>query len=108
MEDQYIVAWTVYVAAGAGCCLVWWRLTGFIGSRGIREILRGLAIVLIFTPWYAGESPEFYAPAIVVLLLDLMLEGAKSGMKGGIVLLFATFLMLLVLTVRQLRRSRRP
>jgi hypothetical protein len=98
----------VYVAAGAGCCLVWWRLTGFIGSRGIREILRGLAIVLIFTPWYAGESPEFYAPAIVVLLLDLMLEGAKSGMKGGIVLLFATFLMLLVLTVRQLRRSRRP
>lgn len=108
MEDQYIVAWTVYVAAGVGWCLVWWRLTGFIGSRGVREILRGLAIVLIFTPWYAGESPEFYAPAIVVLLLDLMLEGARSGMKGGIVLLIATFFMLLVLTVRQLRRSRRP
>ncbi|MEX0942158.1 MAG: hypothetical protein WD002_06380 [Pseudomonadales bacterium] len=104
MGNEYMIAWTLYLAAGVGCCLVWWRLTRFIGSRGLREILRGLLIVLIFTPWYAGESPEFYAPAIVVLLMDLLLEGARSGMKGGIALLFATFFMLLVLTVRQLRR----
>jgi len=63
-------------------------------------------VVLIFTPWYAGDSPEFYAPAFVVLLLDVLLEGVKSGMKGGIALLVATFLMLLVITVRQYIRAK--
>ncbi|MCB1647078.1 MAG: hypothetical protein KDI36_16575, partial [Pseudomonadales bacterium] len=64
-------------------------------------------LVLIFTPWYAGDTPEFYAPAIFVLGMDLLLEGAKSGMKGGLALLVATFLMLLVLTTRLLLRRRK-
>jgi predicted dithiol-disulfide oxidoreductase (DUF899 family) len=106
---EYLVAWTVYAIAGICCCIVWWKMTKGIGSRGLREILRGIAVVLVFTPWYAGDSPEFYAPAIVVLMMDLLLEGAKSGMKGGIALLFSTFFMLLFLTVRQLwgRRQNR-
>ena len=62
--------------------------------------------MVVFTPWYAGDSPEFYAPAIVVLLLDLLLEGAKSGMKGGIALLLSTFMMLLIITVRQYLRAK--
>lgn len=103
---EYVVAWTIYAVAGIGCSVVWWKITSMIGNRGWREILRGLVVVLIFTPWYAGESPEFYAPAVVVLLMDVMLEGTRSGMKGGVALLFATFLMLLVLTVREVRRRR--
>jgi len=104
---EYLVAWAVYCLAGAGCCVVWWKITSFISHRGWRELLRGIAVVIIFTPWYAGESPEFYAPAIVVLLMDLLLEGAKAGMKGGIALLFSSFAMLLVLTIRILRSNRR-
>lgn len=103
---EYVVAWTIYVVAGIGCSVVWWKITSAIRSRGWREILRGLVVVLVFTPWYAGESPEFFAPAVVVLLMDVMLEGTRSGMKGGVVLLFATFVMLLVLTARELRRRR--
>ena len=52
------------------------------------------------------ESSEFYAPAIVVLLMDLLLEGTKSGMKGGVALIFALFSMLLILTIRQILRNR--
>ncbi|MCH7743948.1 MAG: hypothetical protein IIB71_14935 [Proteobacteria bacterium] len=102
---EYPVAWAVYCASGVGCCVVWWKITSFISHRGWRELLRGIVIVVIFTPWYAGESPEFYAPAIVVLLMDLLLEGAKAGMKGGIALLFSSFVMLLVLTARLIRRN---
>ncbi len=69
--------------------------------------MRGIVVVVIFTPWYAGESPEFFAPAIVVLLMDLLLEGARAGMKGGIALLFSSFLMLLILTARLVLSNRK-
>ena len=104
---EYVIAWGVYFTAGFGCCVVWWKMTSFISHRGWRELLRGIAVVVIFTPWYAGESPEFFAPAIVVLLMDLLLEGAKAGMKGGIALLFSSFVMLLVLTARLVRSNRK-
>jgi len=105
-DYQYVIAWLVYGLAGCGCCVFWWKVTSVLRHRGWRDLLRGIVVVLIFTPWYAGESPEFYAPAVVVLFMDLFLEGAKSGMKGGIALLFTTFFMLIVLTIRQFLRNR--
>lgn len=105
-HSEYILAWLVYCTAGLGCCAFWWKVTGFLSHRGWRDLLRGLSLVIIFTPWYAGEFPEFYAPAFVVLLMDLLLEGAKSGMKGGVALLIASFVMLSVITVRQFLRNR--
>ncbi len=106
VSSEYVLAWSVYVIAGGGCCLVWWKLTSLIRNRGWREILRGLCFVLIFTPWYAGDTAEFYAPAVVVLLMDVLLEGTASGLKGGVALLVSTFLMLLVLVARELLRRR--
>ncbi len=103
-HSEYIIAWLIYLVAGIGCCAFWWKVTGFLNHRGWRDLLRGLALVVIFTPWYAGDTPEFYAPAIVVLMFDLLLEGAKSGMKGGVALLVALFVMLLVITIRQYLR----
>ena len=105
--NEYVIAWSIYLLAGLGCCTVWWKITSFIHHKGWRALLRGVPVVLIFTPWYAGESPEFYAPAIVVLLMDLLLEGARAGMKGGIALLVASFVMLLVLTIRMIRTHNR-
>lgn len=104
--SEYWIAWLIYGVAGLGCCAFWWKITSFLRHRGWRDLLRGLALVVIFTPWYAGDSAEFYAPAFVVLLLDLLLEGAKSGMKGGIALLLSTFMMLMIITVRQYLRAK--
>ncbi len=97
-DYQYLIAWMIYIIAGVGCCAVWWKITSFIRHRGWRDLSRGIVIVLIFTPWYAGESAEFYAPAVVVLLMDMLLEGAKAGMKGGLALLVSSFVMLIMLT----------
>jgi len=107
LSAEYLIAWSVYFLAAVGCCIVWWKITSFVASRSWRELLRGVAVVLAFTPWYAGDTPEFWAPAIVVLLMDLLLEGTASGLKGGVALLVATFLMLLVLTIRALTRRGR-
>ena len=105
-DNQYMLAWLTYFCAAVGCCVFWWKVTSFVKNAGWRDLLRGFAVVVLFTPWYAGESSEFYAPAIVVLLMDLLLEGTKSGMKGGVALIFALFSMLLILTIRQILRNR--
>ncbi|HJN52477.1 MAG: hypothetical protein QGI68_03360 [Pseudomonadales bacterium] len=103
---DYLIAWMVYLLAGAGCCLVWWRLTRGLTSKSLRDLLRGVAVVLIFTPWFAGDSDEFLAPAIVVLLFDLLLAGVKNGLQGGLILLSMLFVMVLFLTVKLLLRKR--
>lgn len=102
LESEHLLGWLVYFTAGVVCCIIWWRLTSYIHHRGWRDLLRGLVVVVIFTPWYAGDAHEFLAPAIVVLVMDLMLEGATAGMKGGVVLLFSIFVMLMLLTGRAL------
>ena len=99
-ENQYHIAWSIYLLSGFFCCFVWWRLTSYITHRGWRDLGRGFVVIFIFTPWYAGDTSDFLAPAVIVLLMDLLLEGAKSGMRGGIVLLFSSFLMLVLLTIR--------
>ncbi len=106
MTTEYLIAWAVYYAAAACCLLVWWRMTSFMSAGSYRDLARGVMTVILLTPWYAGDSPEFYAPAIMVLGMDLLLEGTESGLKGGIALLVATFLMLVVLLVLRLRRGR--
>ncbi len=103
---DYLIAWLIYLLAGVGCCLVWWRATRGLTQKALRDLLRGFPVVLIFTPWYAGGTDEFFAPAIVVLLFDVMLAGAKNGLKGGVVLLSMLFLVLLFLTVKQFQRKR--
>jgi len=104
---EYLLAWTVYVLSGIGCAFVWWKLTSGIRNRGWQDLCRGLVLVLIFTPWYTGEDIRIYAPAFLILLMDLLLEGAKSGFHGGVALLFSSFFMLLVLAIR-LYFYRRP
>lgn len=103
---DYLVAWGLYLIAGVGCMAVWLKITSFLHHSGWRDLARGIAIVLIFTPWIAGESAQYYAPALVVMLMDLTLAGTASGLQGGVALLISAFVMLLVLTIRQYRRSR--
>lgn len=103
MSHEYFAPWVIYIVAGIGCCVVWWKITGrLVRIRLLRDLLRGIAVVAVFTPWYATPAAEHYAPASVVLLMDVLLEGAKGGLKGGLALLFMLFVMLLVLALRQI------
>ena len=107
IETEHLLGWLVYIAAGIACGFIWWQLTSYIRHGGWRDLLRGVFVVVIFTPWYAGDAHEFLAPAVVVLLMDLLLEGATAGIKGGVALLFSSFAMLVVLTIRALLFKRR-
>ena len=107
LSVEYLLAWAVYTFSGIGCAWVWWKLTASIQNRGWQDLLRGLVIVLIFTPWFAGDDLRIYAPAFLILAMDLLLEGAEGGLQGGVALMFSSFLMFLVLSIR-LYLYRRP
>lgn len=103
---QYVIAWVIYCLAGLGCSLVCWKVTSYMRNYSWRGLIRGTVLVLIFTPWYTQQSTLFFAPAILILFMDLLIEGAKSGLRGGLVILTSLFVMLVILTIRQYLRRR--
>ena len=106
MEVQYLVAWLIYIVSGG---LFTWVVIVF--SRSVRAWLRdlivGSAMVLIFTPWHFGDSSQYWAPALLVLLMDVLLEGTETGLQGGVVILCMTTAMVGVVLIRMLLRRRK-
>jgi hypothetical protein len=99
IPSSYLLPWAVYVAAGVAFCAFWWRATSGIGQDPGRRLLRGLAIVLIFTPWFAGDSPEHFAPALLVLVFELLIVDTSLGARAALALGTAMAFMLIGLAV---------
>jgi len=104
---DYVAAWIVYLVAGGGIALIFWRLSAGMRQVALRDLLRWILLVLIFTPWYAGPAYDFLAPAAAVLMFDVLLNESESGFASGIVLLVLILLVILALIVRELWRGRK-
>jgi hypothetical protein len=100
-EHQSFIAWSVYVVSGLIFSLFCWRVTRLVAHRGWRELLRGISLVLIYTPWFTSEAHEHLAPAMVVVLIDLLLGPSDNGLAGSLALLLATAGMLVLLIGRR-------
>lgn len=105
-EYQHVIAWATYVLAGAVFCAFWWKFTRAISHGGWRDLLRGLVLVTIYTPWYIGESHEHVAPAAMVLAMDLLLGSSSNGLAASLALLVCAALMLIVLIIRRFHGRR--
>lgn len=103
---QYHIAWTVYLAAGVAFCVCFWKLTGHIRHPGWRDLTRGFTLVVIGTPWFVSDAELHLAPATVVVLMDLLIGSTDNGLRATLVLLVALAVMLGILIVRQIQRSR--
>ncbi len=98
---QYFVAWTMYIGSGLIFSLFWWKITKLVAHRGWRELLRGISLVVIYTPWFTSEAHEHLAPAMVVVLIDVLLGTSDNGLAGSLALLLATAAMLATLIGRR-------
>ncbi|EXF93968.1 MFS transporter [Pseudomonas fluorescens HK44] len=72
-ENDYLIAWGLYAFAALGCLLVWMRLTRWMW-RWLREPLRLLVVVLLFSPTIIDPVKEKFAPAIAITALDLLFK----------------------------------
>ena len=105
VEHQSVIAWSVYIVSGLIFSLFWWKVTRLVAHRGWRELLRGISLVVIYTPWFTSEAHEHLAPAIVVVLIDLLLGASDNGLAGSLTLLLAIAGMLVLLIGRRFRAT---
>ena len=80
-ENDYLIAWGLYAFAAFGCLLVWCRLTRF-RWRWLREPLRVLMAVLLFSPTIIDPVKEQFAPAVAITALDLAFKVGNNAWRA--------------------------
>ena len=80
-------AWIAYLVASIGLYLVWFFWTKNIRNADIKQYVRLIPAVLLFTP--AIHQGEYLAPAFIVALGELFTNGPKEAMQGVVPLLIA-------------------
>ena len=103
---QYILAWATYLVAGAGLGGLLWLAFARL-SWVARYWLLGSYAVIAFTPWTLAGYPGHMAPAVLVLGMDLLLKSGGNTLEGGLVLAITYGVMLLLVMIMALRRTKR-
>jgi hypothetical protein len=80
-ENDYFLAWGIYAFAAFGCLLVWMRMTSWMW-RLLRQPLRLLMAVLLFTPTIVDPVKEKFAPAIAITALDVLFKNISNGWRA--------------------------
>ncbi len=80
-ENDYLIAWGLYAFAAVGCLLVWMRLTTWMW-RWLREPLRVLMAVLLFSPTIVDPVKAKVAPAIAITALDMLFKVGNNAWRA--------------------------
>lgn len=72
-EQDYLIAWAVYGVAALGCLVVAIAWTGWMW-RWLREVIRLLVAVVLFTPTIVDQGKDVMAPAVAITAMDLVLK----------------------------------
>ncbi|MDX1490047.1 MAG: hypothetical protein R3332_02070 [Pseudohongiellaceae bacterium] len=103
--SDYLIGWGVYIAAGITCYMVFYRFTGAISYKPLANCLRAFMLALMFTPWYVAPDQDLMAPALMVILLDMVTVGGTSFVRALVPLVLAIVVALLIaLTGRFFKR----
>jgi hypothetical protein len=92
----YLTAWAVYLIAGTFCYVLFYKATGVIGWKPLANTLRGIMIALIYTPWYVAVDQDLMAPAVIVILLDMITIGGDAFIRALVPLLLAILAAILI------------
>jgi hypothetical protein len=80
-DSDYSLAWTLYGIAALGCLLFWFRVTRWMW-RWLREPLRLIVAVLLFTPTIVDPAKELFAPAVAITAMDLAFKVGNNAWRA--------------------------
>lgn len=83
--QEYSLVWAIYYVAIVGLLMVTWRLFKGIPWRYLRRLLWITVLVLLATP-AIGQS-NYWAPAWIIGILELLFGGVESAEPAGRILL---------------------
>ncbi len=81
-ENDYLIAWGLYAFAALGCLLVWMRMTRWMW-RWLREPLRLLMAVLLFSPTVVDPVKDKVAPALAIVALDILFKVGNNVWRAA-------------------------
>ena len=105
----YLTSWAVYLAAGTLCYVLFYRGTRWIRPKVLANLLRGIMIALIYTPWTVATDQNLMAPAVIVILLDMITQGVDAFVRAFVPLMLSLLLAIVlsvVISVVTRNRSR--
>lgn len=80
-DSDYSFAWALYGLAALGCLLFWFRVTRWMW-RWLREPLRLIVAVLLFTPTIVDPTKELFAPAVAITAMDLAFKVGNNAWRA--------------------------
>src|SRR3546814_15499249 len=80
-DSDYSLAWALYGIAALGCLLFWFRVTRGMW-RWLREPLRLIAAVLLFTPTIVDPATELFAPAVAITAMDMIFQVGNNAWRA--------------------------
>ena len=81
-DSDYSLAWALYGIAALGCLLFWFRVTRGMW-RWLREPLRLIAAVLLFTPTIVDPAKELFAPAVAITAMDMIFQVGNNAWRAA-------------------------
>ena len=99
VEVNYWLIWIIYLVAGAIFYWGFWLVTDFNKAKWTSYSLRAAAAAVILTPWYANIQGETMAPALMVMILDLITNGREAVARSAVPLVLAIIVAEIAVTI---------
>ena len=96
IDSNYFLLWCLYIVAGLSFYSFLWWLTRSSSIKLLNYSVRGIMAAAIFTPWPANIYGDTLAPALMVIVLDLITIGEKSATRAAVPLLLAVIIAELI------------
>ena len=83
-DSNFWLVWFVYIVAGVIFYFLFWVYIKLISSKLLVFALRGFVAALIFTPWFVNIQGSLMAPALMIVVLDLITIGSGETTRAGV------------------------
>lgn len=99
--SDYIMAWSIYLVSAVAVMVVFWRFTDAFWVW-LRDALRVMLAVVVLTPASVDGTQAHLAPAIFVVVYELLTaaDGGLGPLVGVRLLLIAAFAVLAAWALR--------
>lgn len=98
IENDYLLAWAVYLGSSLVFLLLWWLMTAGIGIRWLQLCLRLPPFALLLTPlhipMHSMGAEQVYAPAIAAIAIDLLAGHDRQALQTVPYLTLSVFFLM--------------